>query len=47
MEGFIDDETPIAGGSGTQHTLWNALQKSEDLNDFFAGIYERSQSQRM
>ena len=26
---------------------WNALQKSEDLNNFFAGIYERSQSQRM
>ena len=26
---------------------WNALQKSEDLNDFFAGIYKQSQSQRM
>ena len=26
---------------------WNALQKGEDLNDFFARIYKRSQSQRM
>jgi hypothetical protein len=27
-----------------QHTSWNALQNGEDLNDFFAGIYERSRS---
>ena len=27
--------------------LWNALQKGEDLNDFFARIYKQSQSQRM
>ena len=40
IEGFIDNETPIASGSGTQHMSWNALQKGEDLNDFFARIYK-------
>ena len=43
--GFIDDQTPIASGSGTQqHTSWNTLQNSDDLNDFFDRIYERSRS---
>ena len=43
---FIDDETPIASGSGgtQQHRSWNALQNGEDLDDFFARIYERSRS---
>jgi hypothetical protein len=46
--GFIDDETPIASGSGTQeHTSWNTLQNSDDLNDFFDRIYERSRSRRI
>ena len=40
IEGFIDNETPITSGSGTQHTSWNSLQKGEDLNDFFARIYK-------
>ena len=45
---FIDDDTPIASGSGTQqHTSWNALQNGEDLDDFFARIYEQSRSRRM
>jgi len=45
---FIDDETPIASGSGTQkHTSWNAMQNGGDIDDFFAGIYERSRSRRM
>ena len=45
---FIDDETPIASGSGTrQHTSWKTLQNGEDLDEFFAGIYERSRSRRM
>ena len=45
---FIDDETPIASGSGgtQQHRSWNALQNGEDLDDFFAKIYERSRSGR-
>jgi len=46
--GFIDDQTPIASGSGTQqHRSWNRLQNGEELDDFFAGIYERSRSHRM
>ena len=46
--GFIDDKTPVASGSGTQqHTSWNALQNGGDMDDFFAGIYERSRSRRM
>jgi len=46
--GFIDDETPIASGSGSQqHTSWNALQSGGDLDDFFDRIYERSRSRRM
>jgi hypothetical protein len=45
---FIDDDPPIASGSGTQqHRSWNDLQNDEDLEDFFAGIYERSRSRRM
>jgi hypothetical protein len=45
---FIDDETPIASGSGTQkHTSWNAMQNGGDIDDFFAGIYERCRSRRM
>jgi hypothetical protein len=45
---FIDDDTPIASGSGTQqHTSWNTLQNAENLDDFFAGIYERYRSHRM
>ena len=46
--GFIDDETPMGSGSGTQqHTSWNALQNGGDIDDFFAGIYERSRSRRI
>ena len=26
---------------------WNTLQNGDDLDDFFAGIYERSRSRRM
>ena len=50
IDDFIDDETPVASGSGTQqHTSsrWNALQSDKDLDDFFARIYERSRSHRM
>ena len=46
--GFIDDQTPIASGSGTQqHWSWNSLQNGEGLEEFLAGIYERSRSHRM
>jgi hypothetical protein len=45
---FIDDETPVASGSGTQqHTSWNAMQNGGDIDNFFVGIYERSRSRRM
>jgi len=49
---FIDDETPIASGSGTQqHTSWTrtrSTQNDEDLEEFFARFYERLvQSRRM
>ena len=38
---FIDDQTPIASGSGTQqHWLWNSLQNGKGLEEFLAGIYE-------
>jgi hypothetical protein len=44
---FIDDETPVASGSRTQqHTSWNTLQNGGDLDEFFAGIYQRSRSRR-
>ena len=37
----------MGSGSGTQqHTSWNALQNGGDIDDFFAGIYERSRSRR-
>ena len=40
---FIDDDTPVASGSGTQHhTSWNTFQNGEDLDDFFDQIYQRS-----
>jgi hypothetical protein len=49
MLGFIDDQTPIASGSpGTQqHRSWNRLQNGEELDDFLAGIYERSRANRV
>jgi hypothetical protein len=49
--GFIDNETPIASGSGTyQHKMWNALENgngNEDWEAFFAGIYKQSRSTRL
>ena len=42
-----DDETPIASSGTQQYTSWNALEKGEDLNDFFARIYKQSQIHMM
>ena len=48
IAGFIDDQTPIASGSGTQqHRSWNSLQNDEGLDDFLTRIYERSRAHRM
>ena len=48
IDDFIDDGAPTASGSGTrQYMSWNSLQNDEALNDFFAGIYERSRTSRM
>ena len=44
---FIGDDTLACGSGRTQqHTSWtrNTLQNSEDSDDFFARIYERSRS---
>ena len=39
IEGFIDNETPIASGSGTQqYTLWNATQAIDHLWACILGI---------
>jgi hypothetical protein len=44
----LDSDTPIASGSGTQqYTSWDNLQNSEDLDDFFDQIYQRSRSHRL
>ena len=36
-----DNDTSITRGSTQQYKSWNALQNGEDLDDFFAGIYEQ------
>ena len=47
--GFIDDETPIASGSGTQqHMVRRGIPcRTVKTDDFFDRIYERSRFRRM